>query len=189
MAARWNLEDYQTVEDRLRSFYEKYPDGRIITELVHRSDTQFIFKAYIYRDHNPDTMPWATGYAEEIVGSTPVNKTSAAENCETSAVGRALANANFAPKGARPSREEMEKVQRREARPQPPQQFTEKQKADAAECAGLALASTSLDELRAHWNVAEADGLSNVPLPDGFPFATIRELVVARKAEIEGAAA
>lgn len=183
--AKFDPADYEPVEDRLRRFYEQYPDGRVTTDLVAYSDTQYIVKATIYRDHDPATMPWATGYAEETVGSSPVNRTSALENGETSAIGRALANANFAAKGKRPSREEMNKAARREA----PQQFTEQQIADAVECAGLALAATSLEELRSHWNVAEADGLANAPLPEGFPFTTIRELVVARKAEIEGAAA
>jgi hypothetical protein len=57
----------------------------------------------------------STGWAEEIVGNSPVNKTSALENCETSAVGRALANFGFQgknPSATRPSRNEMEKVER-----------------------------------------------------------------------------
>jgi hypothetical protein len=57
-----------------------------------------------------DGVAWATGYAEETVTSRGVNQTSALENCETSAIGRALANAGYAPKGKRPSREEMSKV-------------------------------------------------------------------------------
>jgi len=52
----------------------------------------------------------SAGYAEETVTSRGVNQTSALENCETSAIGRALANAGYAPKGKRPSREEMTKV-------------------------------------------------------------------------------
>jgi hypothetical protein len=56
----------------------------------------------------------ATGYAEEVRGSGNVNRTSHVENCETSAVGRALANAGYAGSDVnkRPSREEMSKVQR-----------------------------------------------------------------------------
>jgi hypothetical protein len=59
----------------------------------------------------------ATGYAEEVRGAGNVNRTSHVENCETSAVGRALANAGMAGTDVnkRPSREEMAKVQRQSA--------------------------------------------------------------------------
>jgi hypothetical protein len=66
--------------------------GRVNTELIAYSDTQYIFKAEIYKDA-ADEKPLATGFAEERVGSTFVNKTSALENAETSAIGRrSLAN-------------------------------------------------------------------------------------------------
>jgi hypothetical protein len=76
-------------------------------EVVEAS--RYIVKAYLYKDAS-DGVAWATGYAEETVSSRGVNQTSALENCETSAIGRALANAGYAPKGKRPSREEMSKV-------------------------------------------------------------------------------
>jgi hypothetical protein len=115
--ANFNLADYETVDSRIHRFYEAHPNGRIITEIVElkRNDlgqmAQVIMKAEIYRDL-ADPVPSATGYAEEIVGSSPVNRTSALENCESSACGRGLANLGFSPKGQRPSREEMEKVSR-----------------------------------------------------------------------------
>jgi hypothetical protein len=61
-----------------------------------------------------DDVCVATGYAEEVRGAGNVNRTSHVENCETSAVGRALANAGYAGSDVnkRPSREEMSKVQR-----------------------------------------------------------------------------
>jgi hypothetical protein len=71
--------------------------------------TRYIVKAYLFKNAE-DGVAWATGYAEETVTSRGVNQTSALENCETSAIGRALANAGYAPKGKRPSREEMTKV-------------------------------------------------------------------------------
>lgn len=104
----FDLSNYETVEDRLAKFWEANPRGRILTELVHRDEKTFIVRAEAYSDPD-DPRPGATGYAHEVVGSNPVNKTSALENCETSAIGRALANLGFAPKGARPSREEMSK--------------------------------------------------------------------------------
>ena len=106
----FNLEDYETVEERLIKFWKDHPDGRIDTRLVEASASRFIVQAYIYRTE-ADQYPWASGLAEETVSGRGVNATSALENCETSALGRALASAGYATKGKRPSREEMAKVQ------------------------------------------------------------------------------
>ena len=105
----FNLADYEPVEVRLEKFIKDYPAFRISTELEVVEATRYIVKAYLYKDAS-DSLAWATGYAEETVTSRGVNQTSALENCETSAIGRALANAGYAPKGKRPSREEMSKV-------------------------------------------------------------------------------
>jgi len=106
----FNLDDYETVEERLIKFWKEHPDGRIDTKLVDASATRFIVQAYIYRTE-VDQYPWAAGLAEETISGRGVNATSALENCETSALGRALASAGYATKGKRPSREEMAKVQ------------------------------------------------------------------------------
>jgi hypothetical protein len=105
----FNLADYEPVEVRLEKFIKDYPTFRIATELEVVEATRYIVKAYLFKDAS-DGVAWATGYAEETVSSRGVNQTSALENCETSAIGRALANAGYAPKGKRPSREEMSKV-------------------------------------------------------------------------------
>ena len=105
----FNLADYEPVEVRLEKFIKDYPAFRISTELEVVEASRYIVKAYLYKDAS-DGVAWATGYAEETVSSRGVNQTSALENCETSAIGRALANAGYAPKGKRPSREEMSKV-------------------------------------------------------------------------------
>jgi hypothetical protein len=105
----FNLADYEPVEVRLEKFIKDYPAFRIATELEVVEATRYIVKAYLFKDAQ-DGVAWATGYAEETVTSRGVNQTSALENCETSAIGRALANAGYAPKGKRPSREEMTKV-------------------------------------------------------------------------------
>ena len=112
----FNLEDYETVEERLVKFWKEHPDGRIETALVESTLQRFIIKAAIYRTE-VDAQAWTTGFAEETVSTRGVNSTSALENCETSAIGRALANAGYASKGKRPSREEMSKVKANEPKP------------------------------------------------------------------------
>jgi hypothetical protein len=107
----FDLNNYETVEDRLARFWADHPAGRIHTELVIQDGDQVIFKAAVYFDAG-DPIPRATGYAEELRGSNPVNKTSFVENCETSALGRALANCGYATHGKRASRSEMAKVER-----------------------------------------------------------------------------
>jgi hypothetical protein len=109
--AHFNLENYETVEDRLVKFWEQHSDGRILTSIHYYDDTRILVKAEIYFNREDDRAV-ATGYAEELRGASPVNRTSHAENAETSAIGRGLANCGYAAKGSRPSREEMEKVQR-----------------------------------------------------------------------------
>jgi len=105
----FNLADYETVEVRLEKFIKDYADFRIATELEVVEKDRYIVKAYLFKTSS-DGVAWATGYAEEKITDRGVNSTSALENCETSAIGRALANAGYAAKGKRPSREEMSKV-------------------------------------------------------------------------------
>jgi hypothetical protein len=105
----FNLDDYEPVEARLEKFWKDYADGRIETELLEASKDRFIVMARLYRTE-ADAKCWTTGIAEETVAQRGVNQTSALENCETSAIGRALANAGYATKGKRPSLQEMQKV-------------------------------------------------------------------------------
>ena len=105
----FNLADYETVEVRLEKFIKDYPDFRISTELEVCEKDRYIVKAYLFKD-SQQSLALSTGLAEEKVTDRGVNQTSALENCETSAIGRALANAGYAAKGKRPSREEMSKV-------------------------------------------------------------------------------
>jgi len=112
----FDLSDYEPVENRIRSFWEAYPSGRILPDkptLVLRDDGKYQWECWthVFVDRE-DSMPTVRGFASEIEGSSPVNRTNASENCETSSIGRALANLGFATKGKRPSREEMQKVQR-----------------------------------------------------------------------------
>lgn len=103
------MQNYQPVEDRIRLFWEKYPTGRIHTEIVLINEQEIVIKASIFRDVE-DTRPASIDFAQETRGSSNINKQSFVENCSTSAIGRGLATLGFAPKGARPSKEEMQKV-------------------------------------------------------------------------------
>jgi hypothetical protein len=116
--ASFNLDNYETVEDRLVKFWNEHKDGRILTSIHYYDDNRILVRAEIYFNRE-DERPVATGYAEELRGASPVNRTSHAENAETSAIGRGLANCGYAAKGSRPSREEMEKVQRMGSTPAP----------------------------------------------------------------------
>jgi hypothetical protein len=106
---------YAPVADRINLFFEAYPDGRIVTELITRSERDVVFKAMVFRRAD-DAQPSATGWAAEREGDGDVNVVACLENTETSAVGRALANLGFTASRERPSAEEMIKAARVRAR-------------------------------------------------------------------------
>lgn len=114
--ANFNLENYIPVNERLALFYRDFPNGRIITLVAeHNLESGFVmFKACAYREKD-DVEPSATGHAFEERTQGYVNKTSYIENCETSAVGRALALLGYEISKGIASREEMAKVQRYDA--------------------------------------------------------------------------
>lgn len=109
----FNLDDYETVDSRIKRFYQDNPTGRINTELVAAEGavgaTRWIVKAFVWRSAE-SIEPDGTGYAFEVDGSGGMaNKTSALENGETSSIGRALANIGYSG-DKRASREEMGKA-------------------------------------------------------------------------------
>jgi len=77
---------YIPVNERVKAFRMLVPDGTIKTDIVKDDGTSIICRAEVFV--NGDLK--ATGIAEEVRGSSNINRTSASENCETSAVGRAL---------------------------------------------------------------------------------------------------
>lgn len=102
---KFNLDEYVTVNERIMKFYEKYPEGRIVTEIISWQDGVIVMKATVYRDNN--NIPAATGHAYEKEGSSFINQTSALENAESSATGRALAMLGFEIKKSIASYEEV----------------------------------------------------------------------------------
>ena len=110
-----DLSDYALVSDRITLFYQRYPAGRIVTELHSRTEREITVRALVYRGP-VDAEPAATGWASERQGDGEINSVACLENTETSAVGRALANLGFTASSRRPSREEMDKAARQRAR-------------------------------------------------------------------------
>ena len=117
MMARFNLADYETVEERIKRFYADHPDGRIITENEtipeYRAEKLWVVKSLVFfsGEDVERGCPKATGLAYEVDSASGPQQSSALEVCETSSIGRALANAGYSG-NKRASREEMEKVAR-----------------------------------------------------------------------------
>ena len=117
----FDLQNYETVADRLvrwhKQFEENKSPSKIITSIYHYDKEKVVMKAegwacYHHRDGSYEWICIATGYAEETVSDRGVNATSFVENCETSAIGRMISNSPIGTAGPRPSRQEMEKVER-----------------------------------------------------------------------------
>ena len=108
----FDRENYIGVQERITQFWSEYPDGRIWTDMKSLPDEwdQVVFFAAVYK-HKDDPHPAATGWDAAAKGSGGANNTAWHANCETSAIGRALANMGYAKTSdERASREEMERV-------------------------------------------------------------------------------
>jgi len=97
--------DYVTVAERIAAFHEKYPEGRIQSEVLTLNDHEVLVKAEAYR--KPDDPRPGIGHSWlGIPGSTPYTRGSEVENAETSAWGRALAALGFEVKKGIATRDE-----------------------------------------------------------------------------------
>ncbi len=105
----FDLSLYEPVDERLHKWWKEFPDGRLETEIIEASNTRFIVLCKLFKTE-ADSKPCSTGLALETISDRGVNANFALPNAETSAIGRALANAGFSAKGKRPSREEMASV-------------------------------------------------------------------------------
>ncbi len=121
---KYNASDYDLVQNRVQKFYQDVPNGSIRTELVLSASTEnlAVFKATIYEGEFLRSTGWASEVRDLELKTAnsgkqyeTVNFTSHLENAESSAVGRALANAGRHG-NKRASREEMEAVQREQDR-------------------------------------------------------------------------
>lgn len=179
--ARFNLDDYETVHQALIRLYTQFPEARVITHNITPAGMteRYEFKAELYLDRT-DERPVATGYAYEVIGSTNVNQYSAMENCETSAIGRAISNSVLVlskPNKNRPSREEMEKVQRMSDKPT----HNPEREQMAIEAIGQVADINDMEELRNFYTGAQQAGLLHINI-DGI---TLGSVIGKRKKELE----
>ena len=152
-----NLDNYEPVDERIARFRNDHPNFRVVTEEWHEGEpgaTRWIVKASVWRDAENTGLPDGTGYAFEIDGQGMTQRTAALETCETSAIGRALANLGYAG-NRRVTREEMVKPL-------------------VAEFEGRVAAAESEAELKAVWLDAQAQGVEK----------RIQAAVNRRKAEV-----
>ena len=81
--------DYITVNERLKEFRNNFKDYSLTTEIIELGQDNCTMKATITDDKG---VVRATGFAREVIAKSPINKFAFVENCETSAIGRALGN-------------------------------------------------------------------------------------------------
>lgn len=103
---------YAAVSQRIKAFRMVYPNGAIVTEKTCDTGEMCVFVAKVYAEF-PDKLI-GTGTAYETMGGSNINRTSYIENCETSAVGRALGMCGFGVDTNVASADEMAKVQAQE---------------------------------------------------------------------------
>lgn len=96
--------DYAQVNDRIKAFRELCPNGTITTDIIELANGVVTMKATVYDEEGKIL---GTGLAQEKESSSYINKTSYIENCETSAVGRALGFAGIGVDGSMCSAEEL----------------------------------------------------------------------------------
>ena len=90
MAGFFDENQYENIKDRIKRFYVRFPEGRIITDILHQEKDEVVTKSYLYKNQEEQIAgtPLATGIARE---EKPTGKGFGIdkyyENCETSSAG------------------------------------------------------------------------------------------------------
>jgi len=167
--ANFNLENYETVEQRHARALEAHPDLRCViinhTTENDRAQAMWVVEARVYMDawDQERDLPKATEWAFEVDGVGMSQKQAALETCATSALGRALRWAFAGSKG--PSREEMSKVARAKE---------------------VAVPADLADQLSVVPDVDALQRLYEQGLAAGWMNDSARNLFTARKSELKG---
>jgi len=195
--ANYDPNAYETVAERLQRAHSDHKDLRIINRIVdivrdeqHRPVQYIVESSVFYGD-----VLVAVDVAEEMVGSSFINKSNALENASTSATGRSLSLAGYmgtdpeTKKPVRPTQQDMEKSKRVEGTtkttpqakaPAAKREYTEEEKASAFAVYSLIETKTTEDELKSAWQL-------NLDLLDVVvEGATLRDHILARKAALNG---
>ena len=117
--------NYAEVNQRIKAFRSLCPHGAIVTEMVSNIDGVCVFRATVYDEDN-NILGTGTAYEKET--SSFINKTSYIENCETSAVGRALGMCGFGIDTSIASAEEVVNAINNQTEDKPKQKAPTKQK-------------------------------------------------------------
>jgi len=195
--ANYDPNAYETVAERLQRAHGDHKDLRIINRIVdivrdeqHRPLQYIVESSVFYGD-----VLVAVDVAEEMVGSSFINKSNALENASTSATGRSLSLAGYmgtdpeTKKPVRPTQQDMEKSKRVEGTtksapqakaPAAKREYTSDEVASATAVFALIEATSDLDELKSAWQL-NADLLDVVI--DG---VTLRDTILAKKDKING---
>ena len=162
---------YAEVNQRIKAFRMCYPEGLIHTEMLSNENGVCIFEAKVY---TAQRELLAVGHAYEKEGSTFINKTSYIENCETSAIGRALGIAGFGIDTSVASAEEVENaIANQETEPEKPK--IENKKASPNQVKALEkIYEGRLEEMLAHYN------LENI---EDMPMTLASKIIAAKKGE------
>lgn len=108
--------EYETVASRIQRFRAAHPDWQIYTEILTADAERVVMQCSICTEAGTHI---ATGHAEEVRAATQINRTSALENCETSAIGRALAAAGFGGTEFASADEVVQAIAQQKQRPSP----------------------------------------------------------------------
>lgn len=92
MSVKIHGKEYTTVAERINQLKTDHPDWALHSEIIRDDGQMIVIKATIYNENGGVR---GIGHAEEVRGATKINQTSALENCETSAWGRALAACGY----------------------------------------------------------------------------------------------